>query len=56
MAPLSALAAAIFLCASPGVTDGDTIRCQDGTSAWSWFSASKRKTRRAPFAARYEPV
>jgi micrococcal nuclease len=28
---LSELASALFLCASPSITDGDTVRCADGT-------------------------
>lgn len=30
------LASAAFLCASPGVTDGDTLRCRDGTRVRIW--------------------
>lgn len=33
---LSALAAAVFLCANPGVIDGDTIRCEGGTRVRVW--------------------
>lgn len=28
---LAELASAFFICASPSITDGDTVRCQDGT-------------------------
>ena len=36
MSALSALAAAVFLCASPGITDGDTLRCKDKTRVRIW--------------------
>lgn len=30
------LASAVFVCVSPGVTDGDTLRCRDGTRVRIW--------------------
>lgn len=33
---IATLAAAAFLCASPGVIDGATLRCQDGTRVRIW--------------------
>ena len=33
---IATLAAAAFLCASPGVVDGDTLRCHGGTRVRIW--------------------
>jgi endonuclease YncB( thermonuclease family) len=50
---INLIAAAVFLCASPGVIDGDTLRCQDGTGVRVWgIQAPERHEPAGPAATR----
>lgn len=50
---IATLAAAVFLCASPGVIDGDSLRCQDGTRVRVWgIQAPERHHAEGPAATR----
>lgn len=50
---IATLAAAAFLCASPGVIDGDTLRCHGGTRVRIWgIQAPERHHPQGPAATR----